>query len=591
MSPARFDRRRAAASARRRLAAALLAALTLGGGSGSAAGEAASLVLTDAHVYTLNDAQPWAEAVAIRNGAIVAVGSNASVSAHIGPETEVRRLDGRMVLPGFIDAHDHLLTGPALRMGVSLDGVRDLEEALERIRAHSAAHPAEPIVRGYGWSPALFGEHGPTREALDRAVPDRPAVLFDHDAHTLWMNSAAIERSGLTNRSQTAPELRPYISWNARGEPAGAAFEPPAILSVLAALDWVRWPEMGHEAIERMLLQAPALGITTLYDAGIVLPGRANAVADMFALLHELEQSNGLPVRVSGSVIADAAGDPDAAAAEVLRLQAAYGSDLLSLRAVKVYVDGVTTYSTGSTLDPYLDGTHGLQYFDDPDLAAIVIAAERRALSVHFHVDGDGAARQALDALEHAHRTLGGLRSRHTLCHLTFVDPNDLPRLAELNLTANTTPVWMTNQDGWFEHMQRMLPAEMVQRAFPLRALLRHGTRLTFGSDLPSSPLADLAPLRQIRYAVTRRPIDDPEGGYPPLLPGVLTVAEAIHAYTLAGAYQLGIDHLTGSIEPGKRADLVVLERNLFEEPMPTLHTVPVALTLLEGRVTFEATR
>lgn len=570
----------------RRLARLLLCGLTVAAGS-AVADEAADLVLTDALVYTMNEAEPWAEAVAIRDGRIVAVGSNRTVQAHVGPRTEVRHLRGRMILPGFVDAHDHLLNGPAMRTGVSLEGAADLEEALERIRRYAAAHSAERIVRGYGWSPALFGEDGPARRALDRAVPDRPAVLFDEDSHTIWMNSAAIAQSDLENLAAADPQLRRYVSWNERGEPTGAVFEPAGILPVLAALDWAQWPQMGHDAFRRTVLRAPELGITTFFDAGMILPGRDDTVGDAFALLRELEQTGSLPVRVSGSVVAPPGGDPESVADEVLRLEAEYGSPLLSLRTIKVYVDGVTTYSTGGMLTPYLDGGRGLRYFSDEELEAIVVAAERRGLSVHFHVDGDGAARQALDAIDAAGETLGGLRGRHTLCHLTFVDPADLPRFAELNVTANTTPVWTTNQGGWFDHMARLLPASTVQRAFPFRELLRHGARLTFGSDLPSSTLADLAPLRQIQYAVTRRPLDEGHSGYLPMLAGVMTVAEALRAYTLDGAYQLGIDHLTGSVETGKRADLVVLERNLFTEPPETLHTVPVLLTLQGGRVTY----
>lgn len=556
----------------------------------TAATPEADTVLTNARVYTVDEAQPWAEALAIRDGRIVAVGSIDAVRAHIGPSTQVRDFAGRMILPGFVNAHDHPILGPTVQMGVSLDGVLDIDEAITRIRQFAASNQGAPIVRGHGWSPVMFGTEGPTRAALDRAVPDRPAVLFDHDTHTVWMNSPAIRKSGIQTRARTHTALQPYYSWTADGEPAGAAFEPQGIYPVLDALGWVQWPATVMDAIERSIARAPEVGITTIYDAGIMLPGREDPVGDAFGLLQDLEREQRLPVRVTGSVIANPGATGALVVQELQRLSQLRGSHLLSIRTIKVYLDGVTTYSTGQTIHPYADGSRGLRYFEDGQLDDIVSHADREGLTVHFHVDGDGAARQALDSLGRVRAANGGaLKGRHTLCHLTLVDPADIPRFAEMNVTVNTTPVWMSNVDGWFDHMERLLPKTTVQQAFPLRALLQHGTRITFGSDVPSSSLEDMAPLRQIQYAVTRRPIEASGRPYGPLLPGVLTVAEAVRAYTLAAAYQLGIDDQVGSIEVGKLADLTVLGRDLFAEPLQTLHTVPIVLTMLEGRVTFDA--
>lgn len=535
------------------------------------------LAFLGGNVITVDLAQPRAEAVAVAAGRIVAVGSDGEIRKLIGPSTDVIALDGRTLLPGFQDAHLHFAHGGIAARECDLYGTSTPAEHAGAIVAYAARTPQASWIVGGGWSMDDFGGRMPTREFLDALVPDRPVALSTRDGHTLWSNSRALELAGIT--TATADPPGGVIDRDAGGAPSGTLQET-AMRLVEQLL-----PEPSQAEWEQAILDAQR----TLHALGITACQEASLDEGLFEPYRAVAERGELTMRTEGNLLwRDDAGDE--LIEELLHRRALGTVGRLRLRGVKLFQDGVVESFTAAMLAPYRDADgaiserYGASLFEPERLKRIVGLLDANGFQVHIHALGDRAVRESLDAIEVAIARNGRRDARHHLAHVQFADPVDLPRFGALGVVANVTPYWAVLSGYVRDLTLPFVSAEAGASMYAFRSILRAGGRLAFGSDWNvSTP----DPLLQLEVAVTRcRPgFDDAE----PLLPNErLTLNEALTAATMGSAYVNHRDHDTGSIEPGKLADLAVLDRDLLDRGAGAIGEARVAMTLVEGAVVHE---
>jgi hypothetical protein len=540
-----------------------------------AAAPKADLVLKNAAVYTLDRARTWAEAVAIRGEKIVYVGGDKGAARHIGPRTRVVDLRGRMVLPGFQDAHVHPLWAGIESQQCDINDLESKEAYLRVVKEYADRHPDRRWIRGGGWDMAVFPKGIPHRADLDAVIADRPVFLVSKDGHSAWVNSKALEIAGIT-RDTPDPE-RGRIDRDRDGEAVGSLQE--------SAIDLVgkhvtrTTPEEARRGLRHALRKLNGLGITSFIEASVRLDDQ-----DGFRMLdtyRDLDRRGELSARVVTSLLLD----PEKGEAQIpdfIRARKEYTRGRLRAHAVKIFQDGVIESKTAAVLEPYRgrDGGHGMALVDPEELKRIVTRIDREGFQVHFHAIGDAAIRQALDAFEAARRANGARDSRHHVSHIELFHPDDIPRFRELGVVANFQPLWARADSYINELTLPILPPETHRWIYPIGSLVRSGAVVAFGSDWSvSSP----NPLEQIEVAVRRADWTNAEDEA--FLPDErIDLKDALAAFTINAAYVGFQDDRTGSIEPGKLADLVVLEKNLFAIDPSRISETRILLTLLGGK-------
>ena len=542
-------------------------------------------------ICTMDPSRPWAQCVVVDGERIVFVGDEAQAREHVPHPNDVVDLAGGMLLPGFIDAHDHFAMMAVGKLGVDLSGLIGKDAILARIRDYVARHPGQKVYRGFGWYPGSFTEQSPRREWLDAITGDVPMVIPSADVHDLWFNTAAMKAAGISAATPD-PEANQYYVRDADGTPTGHAIEAAVSLPILAAVGTFS-VETCREAQALTLDRAPSYGLTAYFEAGVTLGETSASGEPIYADFVQRDLDGRLDLRVAGSYwTRSESDDPHVVVAALADWNARLRSPHVSIAHCKMWADG-TMFSGGSLLLQPSCGAHpsvGRMTFSRGHIAAQVRAVQEAGFDMHIHVDGDGSARTVLDAYQDVQEQIGRGSSRHAIAHNTLVSPDDIPRYAQLGLIANCTPLWGTDYHGQYRQIYTdLLGAERVEEGvMPYGDLVRSGATVTYGADLPGVDVDEVPPLIQIEAAVTRK-----RPGFPDDAPFVprqrVGLADALRAYTINGAYQLRMEEEIGSIEEGKRADLVVLGANLFEVPPEEIHQVPVVLTMMDGRVTFRA--
>jgi predicted amidohydrolase YtcJ len=548
----------------------------------------ADLILYGGSVHTVAGGMPDAPAptaVAVRDGRIAAVGTDAELRAWSGPKTEVVDLAGRMLLPGFQDAHVHPAAGGRELLQCNLSELDGAPDYLAAIGRYAVAEPGVPWILGGGWSMAAFPGGVPHKAGLDAVVADRPVYLPNRDHHSAWVNSRALELAGITRGTPDPPDGR--IERDASGEPTGALHE--GAMELVAKLAPEPTARERREALLAGQAYLHALGITGWQDA-IVDGPLGGASLDTYL---ELATSGELTARVVGALWWERdRGEEQVESLLERRARAAAGR--FRATSVKIMQDGVCETFTAAVLSPYLDGHGhptggtGISFVAPEALRRYVTRLHREGFQVHFHALGDRAVRESLDAVEAAVAAEGPRDLRHHLAHLQIVHPDDVPRFGRLGAAANCQPLWARNEPQMTELTIPFLGPERARWQYPFAELQRHGARLAFGSDWPvSTP----NPMELLHTAVNRQPAGaGPDGDPPPFLPEQrLSRSDALRAFTLGSAYVNHAERETGSIEPGKYADLTVLDRDLFAIPETEIHTARVTLTLIEGEPVYEA--
>ncbi|RAJ38467.1 hypothetical protein K353_04404 [Kitasatospora sp. SolWspMP-SS2h] len=535
----------------------------------------ADLVFTGGPVHTVDPVRPYATSVAVRGDRVLAVGHD-EVRDLVGPATEVVDLRGRLLVPGFQDAHVHPV-GAGVEAGqCDLSGATDPAECAARIRAYADAHPDRPWITGGGWSMESFPGGTPDRHLLDTLVPDRPVYLVNRDHHGAWANTRALELAGLDRRTPDPADGR--IEREADGTPGGTLQE--------GAMRLVADHVPAATADEQLagLLHAQAVlhgyGVTAWQDA---LLGAHASTPDAAPVYRRAVREGLLTARVRGALWWEPSGGLGQLP-ELLRRREEFTLGGLNAHTVKIMQDGIAENGTAALLGPYLDacgcasGNSGLSFVDPRELAEVVTALDAEGFQVHFHALGDRAVREALDAVEAALRANGRRDNRHHLAHLQVVDPADVPRFRALGATANVQALWAAHEPQMDELTIPFLGRDRAARQYPFADLVRSGATLAAGSDWPvSSP----DPIAALHTAVNRH---QPGSDRPVFLPEQrIPLHTALAAYTAGSAH---VNHLddTGTITPGKLADLAVLDRDVFARPAEEIALARVLETFVGGR-------
>ncbi|CCD89648.1 putative amidohydrolase 3 precursor [Bradyrhizobium sp. ORS 285] len=549
----------------------------------AAAGGKADIVFRNGPVYTVNGGREWARAVAVAQKRIVYVGDDTQVSRFIGPKTRVVDLAGRMLLPGFIEGHIHPISGAAITSGIDLQyDTRD--DMIGALTAYRDKLGKVEVVRGFGWRYHAFPFTGPRKEDLDQIWPDTPVFLAAIDGHCAWINSKALAMAKITKATKDPlPGFSYFQRDKATGEPTGYVVEVPAMMVALnAAAPFTS--KFITESLEAWLPKASAAGITTVFDAGMqILPEAAG-----FQLYQDLEGRGKLSFRVIGSTYHNNPAVDPVPIIKALRKQ--FHSELVQASVLKLNIDGGEAQRTSAMLAPYDDDpkTSG-ETLLPPDLFKdIILRADRDGFNIHIHCCGDRGARLCLDAFEAAMKANPPRDRRHTVCHLVVVAPEDLPRFAALGVTAEFSAQWAVPDPSWRDVVRTRLGAR-ADTVYRIGSILRDGGNISFGTDWPAAGhYSTFRPLEAIEIATTRRELNRPD--QPPLVPLAerISLDQALRAATMGPAYQLGLDRKIGSIEVGKLADLVVLEKNLFEVAPHDIHKTKVVMTVMNGQIRHE---
>ena len=534
----------------------------------------ADLVFVNGPVFTAGPSRSFTRGLAVTGERISAVGDEGIVSEAIGPGTRVVDLAGRMLTPGFQDAHCHPGSSGLDLLRCSFEGCASAEEAIDYVARYAGDHPDRPWILGGGWHQTWFPRGCPPKEALDAVVPDRPVLVYNADGHGAWANSRALRLAGIDASTTDPPDGR--IERNGDNQPQGTLHEGAAgVVQMLIPEDTAEEVRAGLLAGQEYLLSK---GVTAWQDAHVDQETH-----------HAYRYLAG-----SGELIGTAVG--------ALWWRRGMGldqiEDLEQMRSepsgrylpttVKLMLDGVVENFTASMLESYLDelgnetGNTGIDFIEPGRLREIVVELDRRGFSCHFHAIGDGAVRSGLDAVEAARVANGWMGTRHTICHIQVVHPDDIPRFRRLGVVANAQPLWA--QDGEDQRVltKPFLGVDRSRWQYPFGSLLRAGVTLAMGSDWGVST-ADV--MDQIDAAVTRSNHDEPDLG--PLNGDErIHFLDALAAFTAGSAYVNHREAVSGTLAVGMLADLAVLDR----DPMASGHIrdASVAMTVVGGQVVHE---
>ena len=542
----------------------------------------ADLVITNGAIYTVNDAQPWAEAVAVRNGEIVYVGDIAGAEILVGKNTQRIDLDGKFMLPGFVDSHMHLIEGAGFFNALSLDTYGSIDDWLVAIEDHVRANPDAPMIFGYGFLASAFGPEGPNKRLLDAIEPDRPVLIIDEGFHGAWGNSRTLQ---LLNITRDTPDPDPGLSYykrDANGEATGYFLEGTAYLA-MEALGAVS-EDVVIQGAGDILAAMNAYGVTAAFDAGVLQES-----TDPAMVLSALENDGRLTVRMVGSLMMRMEADVETGVSRVLQIAERTGQERYDYRVLKILNDGTVEGRTAAMFEDYQGepGNSGATVFSEEQLTTMVTQAAAERIDVHIHALGERAVHEALNAVATARDKFPDSPSRYTLCHIQVIIDQDLPRFAELGVIGQSTPLWASyDTEG-----RQFVSEDQFNRFWRYRGLADTGARLTFGSDFPSSGAGTLglSPLYNIEVGHTRQWVGEPDAPVQPRESERLDIATLIRGYTLNGAYQLHLEDEIGSIEVGKRADFAVLAQNPFEVDPYDIAGIRVLRTVLEGETVYAA--
>jgi predicted amidohydrolase YtcJ len=549
-------------------------ALALAATAALAAEKPADTILLNGRVHTPTG---WAEAVAVRDGVIVAVGDTKATDAYRGSGSKVVDLKGATVLPGLQDMHAHLLMAGLQQYSCGFPyGAKPAEIAARVKQCASKAQPGAWIVGG-NWVGAVFKKGEQNRAFLDKVAPNNPVFLLDESHHSGWANSRALALAGITRETED-PEGG-VIDRDAKGNPTG-------VLREAASFTMQRAIPEPTDAAKRAAAtlaarQMLAQGITSFTDALMAV--------DNMKTLSDLSGEKIIKQRMRGCVLWSPG---DEAAERLIETRATYAKPRFKTDCVKFMLDGVPTEShTAAMVHPY-PGTatddpkaKGILMVPQPALNEAAARFDRMGLHMKFHAAGDGAVRAAIDAVEYARKTNGWGGSSHELAHNSFVDRADIPRARPLNLTWEFSPyIWYPTPIVSVD-VRRAVGDEMLDRFTPIKEGLDSGANVIVGSDWPVVPSVN--PWLAIETMVTRQ---SPGGGTESIGAGErVTVDQAIRIFTENAAAAMGDRDMVGSIERGMHADIIVIDRNPFEAPVTEIHDTKVRMTFIDGELVYDA--
>ena len=561
-----------------RLWLALVAALSLA--ASSATGQTTTVpadeIVVHARIYTVNEKQPWAEALAIRGEKIVAVGTEHDIDAYRGTSTKVIDATGRLVLPGFEDCHIHFMDGSLGLDQVDLNDARTVPEIQKRVKAYAASHPKEPWITGMGWTYPTFGAAAlPDKKILDEVVPDRPVYLVAFDGHSSWANSKALELAGITKQTPDPPNGK--IVRDAHGDATGALKESAGTLVGSHMPQPTREERLA--ALRHGIREANKFGLTRVQSAGQDF--------EYLNLFDELRRNGELTLRFYVAYFLD---PPELRAEDLQKIETArqtYHDEWISGGVVKTMLDGVVEAHTAAMLTPYTDDPtqSGKMFWQPEKYKAAIAELDKRGLQIFTHAIGDKAVRTALDAYEDAASTNHTHDARPRIEHIETIQASDIPRFGKLGVIASVQPLHLYPDEDTLDIWSRNVGPERALRAWSFHSIAANGGHLAFGSDWP---VVTMNPWKGLQTGVTRKTSEGkPEAGFVPS--EAVSLEQGIKAYTLGAAFAGRRDQQEGSLEAGKLADLIIVDQDLFKIPASKIDKTQVLLTMVGGKVVYES--
>lgn len=551
----------------------------------------ANLIILNGRVLTMDPDTPYAEAVAVLGGTILATGSNADVSALAAPDARCIDAQGATVMPGMVEAHLHLFSGAfGLRL-LQLDGVRGLPDLRDKVQTYAKDNAGEALLICKAADYNLFGEGVmTTRRMLDEALPDRPLILVAGDHHTAWANTIALQKAGIFGGRALSPGNE--IVMGDDGFAAGELREHEAISPVMALRSSGGRENLGLSGVDP---ETPPTAAEREEDIRVLEDGLRLCASYGFTSLHNMDgnryqlellseiEARGtldcrieVPFHLTPSKSIDSLEEASALAEE-------FDTEKLSARRVKMFMDGVIDSATAVMIDEYADvpGWRGDPLHSAERFNAACIEADRRGLQISVHAIGDGAVRRVLDGYEAAQRANGPRDSRHRIEHIEVLHPDDLKRFKELGVVASMQPPHPPGAmdfplEPWVSHVGEA----RWSWAFPVSYLRAEGVPIAFASDWPVS---DINPMRGVKAAITRKAWRPDQPSH------ASTLAEALHGYTAGGIYAGHRDASLGCLKAGFGADIVIMDRDLENTPSEDLDQARAAVTVTGGKITWEA--
>lgn len=537
----------------------------------------ADILIVHGKIYTVDEKMPWAQSLAILKGKIVALGSDDQVARFRGIGTKIIDAGGKLVLPAFTDSHIHMADGGFSLLRADLEGAKDLNEIQKRLRVYAGQHPNDKWILGQGWNYAMFApETLPNKKGLDQLFPAIPVFLECYDGHTYWANSKALALAGIDKSSPNPPNGE-IVRDPRTGEPTGALKESAGNLVSKVI------PQPSHleylNAFRSAMKWANQNGIARVHSAG--------GDFEHLDVLQELRDDKQLSVRF---LIAYKLEPPELRPQDLDAIEFArkkFHDDWINVNSVKFFLDGVIESHTAALLEPYTDlpASKGSLFWDPVKYRAAVLELDKRGLQLYSHAIGDYAVRTALDAYESAEQTNHSKDHRDRIEHIETISSADIPRFAKINVIASMQPLHSYPDEDTLDVWARNIGPERASRAWVWKSIAQHGAHYAFGSDWP---VVTLNPWEGVQTAVTRQTSDGkPPGGFVPSQK--LTVSQAVEGYTIEAAYAGHREKTEGSLEVGKVADVIVVDRNVFETEPHTIDQTKVLVTIVGGKIVYEA--
>lgn len=585
-------------------------AVTLGS-CGQGGGEPSNIIITNANVYTVDEKGTTAEAVVVQDGVIEYVGDEAGAMEYEDGDSRVIDANGSTVMPGSVDAHMHpVMSSVQYCFEIGLQEYFSHEEYLKAIEDFVKEHPDQEVYTGAGFMRSLYDAVGPRKEDLDKISSDKPIMLTSADGHSTWVNSKALEMAGITAETED-PEGGVIQRDPETGEPSGLLQESAAKLVADLKPEYTK--DQYKEAITWLQEWLNERGITTIYDASIGLEDEA-----VYMAYQEMAEAGELTVRVRGIwSMAPEMGDVEELSARIdegIAKSEEFTTDYFQIIGFKFFADQVleegTAYIDGQYSEEYGGGS-GIKVWDDDVLAELFTKIDAAGYQIHIHQIGNAAATYALDALEAAREVNGENDSRHTFVHTQYVSDENIARMAELNMNAIIAPYWSVRDDYYYDIYVPAVGQEAADNMYPAQSFVDAGLNVATHSDffvtepdlgwLYYSAVTRTLPQKifdfwyegmdgYVRTTDREAVAEGDEYVIGPLKPydECMKLEDIVKASTYGGAYACFMEDEIGSLEKGKKADLLILDQNIFESDIEDVSNLKVKITIFDGKVVFE---
>lgn len=539
--------------------------------------QSADIVFKNGYVFTVDSLNTKAEAIAVKDGIIIFVGDNETVKSFVGEKTKVIDIKGKMVLPGFIDSHCHSISSYRYFFELNLYGLKTYNEIQSTIKKYLEEHPDAKYIKGRGWSNTDFPKNGPDKKFLDEVVKDIPVSFSSEDGHSKWVNSKTLELAGITKDTKN-PVGGIIERYPETDEPNGTLRENAADLVYdIFPVYTVEELMKGLEKYQKMVL---ALGITTVHDAYL------DAGSNETEAFRTLEKNKKLKMRFRASLYID----PEKGIEQIQSLideRKKNTGDLFQTNSAKIFVDGVVEGSTAYLKQPYQHQpkNYGELLWNIDSLNQICSALDKENFQIHVHSIGDAGTSVTLYSFAFTEFQNGKRDSRNSITHLQLVDKQDINKFKELGVVAIPQPYWFSKDDYYYNIQVPYLGQKRADEEYPMKSFFDEGVVVASSSDYPVTIPCN--PLQAIQYGITRSEFNTTDSSEILWPEERVTLEQMIRSFTINGAYANFLEKETGSIEVGKKADIIVLDKNLFEIPVTEIHKAKVLMTLFEGKEVF----